>query len=145
MTDQAVTSATPWHRRLMRPVPIGRAHYFAAPLWLIWAAMEIGAYRPPKPHWLYVGAWIVLILWAPVWTLTTKGRLIDLRLSPFWVLPLAAIWCVLIFACSQFIRWLMFSSLGIVVLLQLPLCLLPSRRFDTDDGDSGAATLGIVK
>jgi hypothetical protein len=95
--------------------------------------MEIGAYRPPKPHWLYVGAWIMLILWLPLWVLMTRGRLIDLRLNPYWALLPAAVWCVLIFACWRFIWWLMLSSFVLVVVLELPLCFLPGRLRDEEN------------
>jgi hypothetical protein len=130
MTDQPTPAITQWYKKLARPIAIGRLRHFPAPMWLWWAAMEIAAYRPPRPHWLYVGSWIMLILWLPLWALMTRGRLIDLRLNPYWVVPLAAVWCVLILACRQTIWWLMLSSFVLVVLLELPLIFLPGRLRD---------------
>jgi hypothetical protein len=127
MTDSAKPPITPWYIKLARPRPIGRLRHFPAPMWLSWTAIEIAAYRPPKPHWLYVGAWIMFIIWAPLWALITRGRLVDLRLSPYWLVPLSVVWCVVIVASWQFIRWLIPLSMGLVVLLELPLCFLPSR------------------
>jgi uncharacterized membrane protein YhaH (DUF805 family) len=134
MAHQPNTPIAPWYRKLARPVPIGPLRNVLAPMWLLFASIEIGAYRPPKPHWLYIGEWVLLLLWAPLWALMTRGRLIDLRLSPYWVLPLAVVWCVLIFASWWFIFWLVLTSMGLVVLLELPLCLMPSRiRDETDE------------
>lgn len=102
-------------------------------MWLLWAAVEIGANRPPQPHWLYAGEWLFLLVWAAIWVLMTRGRLIDLRLSPYWALPLASVWCILILASWRFNFWLILASMGLVVVLELPLCLLPSRLRNEDD------------
>jgi hypothetical protein len=40
---------------------------------------------------------------------------------------------VLIFAAWRFIWWLMLSSFVLALLLELPLCLLPSRIRDEED------------
>ena len=132
MTDHPNISVSPWYAKLLRLAPTERSRHAPAPIWLLWAALEIAAYRPSKPHWLYVGTWVVVVLWAPVWAQLTMGRLIDLRLSRYWVVLPAAAWCVVIFASWWFIFWLIWPSLGLVVLLELPLCLMPSRLGDEE-------------
>ena len=77
---------------------------------------------------------------ALVWPLATIMRLLELQLSPLWVLPLLAPLAVTVLA--TYAGWLLEARVvaGIAIVAQLPLMLLSPRKGlqATQSGSSGA-------
>jgi uncharacterized membrane protein YhaH (DUF805 family) len=113
-----------------RKHPVPRLIYVSVAMWLLFGVMGVLAHHPPdsKPHFLYVGSWVIVGIFAPLWAVHTLIRLDDLNWSKWWILACAAPWLFSIWASWQ-VRWIeFFIGMAAVILVQAPLVLLPARK-----------------
>lgn len=81
---------------------------------------------------------IMSILFMIMWIVSTAKRLVDLRISQLWILPILV--SLVLFVMAIFIHWPTYVFVSMAILMftaQLPLLLIPSRTDLTTESSDG--------
>lgn len=119
-------------RKVTRPV--GRGRFAEAVFFSLYPVTAMAGYRGSEPHAYYVFVLVLAIVWVPLWGIASVGRLADLRWNRWLALLLVIPWSVFMSEISRMSVRGFFTTLTILIAVQLPLMLMPGQN-QREDGE----------
>jgi len=75
-------------------------------------------------------SWVLLVAYLVLWSLATVKRFSGLKWSGWWAIPALTPWAALIWAVWRREHLWVWIALGVVIAVQSPIALLPSKYCD---------------